>query len=165
MIIGIVCTHQNSYSIYKRNNYISDDGSSEEEINDNSEGDSDETGVSDDVSGATGSSDGVSGMIGDSDSGRNSDGDRMDATGGSVSSGTTSNLAGKEPVEVFEQIFTPDIVNTIHNETNRYGQQYIDSHQDHLQSHPRARAHDFIKCPFSLNEIYRYNDVCINVCT
>lgn len=60
-----------------------------------------------------------------------------------------------EPLEAFEQLFTPDIVNHIWSESNRYGEQYLQSHEEHLQTHPKARAHDFLRQSFTLNEIYR----------
>ena len=76
-----------------------------------------------------------------------------------VAPGPTSDLTGKEPVEVFQELLTPPMVQSILDQTNMYGQQYVASHREHLQNHPRARAHDFIRRPFSLNEIYRYTKV------
>ena len=73
--------------------------------------------------------------------------------------GPTSDLTGKEPVEVFQELLTPLMVQSILDQTNMYGQQYVASHREHLQNHPRARAHDFIRRPFSLNEIYRYTKI------
>ena len=42
------------------------------------------------------------------------------------------------------------------DETNRYGDQYVQSHQAHLSSHPRARAHDFVKRRFALYEMKNF---------
>ena len=41
-------------------------------------------------------------------------------------------------------------------ETNRYGDQYVESHQDHLANHLRARPHDFVKRHFSRSELLRF---------
>ena len=76
-----------------------------------------------------------------------------------VAPGPTSDLTGKEPVEVFQELLTSPMVQSILDQTNMYGQQYVASHREHLQNHPRARAHDFIRRPFSLNEIYRYTKI------
>ena len=57
---------------------------------------------------------------------------------------------GKQPVEVFEELFTPDIATNILAQTNQYAQQNVEGHRSHLDAHPRARAHDFLCRPFFL---------------
>ncbi len=64
-------------------------------------------------------------------------------------------MTGKEPVDY--QLFISDsILHNVLEESNRYGDQYVQSHQDHLQSHSRARAHDFVKRRFSMSELLRF---------
>ena len=92
-------------------------------------------------------------------------GDNGDVEGGESSAfgdssflantGPTTNLSSKEPIEVFDELFTHEITNKILVETNRYANQYIDSHEEYLELHPRARAHDFVRTPFSIVEIYK----------
>ena len=69
--------------------------------------------------------------------------------------GPTKDLSGKTPLDVFEELFTADIAENILEETNRYANQYIDSHSEYLELHPRARAHDFVRTPFSIVEIFK----------
>ena len=69
--------------------------------------------------------------------------------------GPTRDLHDKAPAEVFEELLTPAIVDSVLVESNRYADQYIDSHNDYLDVHPRACAHDFIHAPFSLVEVYK----------
>ena len=72
-----------------------------------------------------------------------------------ASSGPTRDLCDKAPAEVYEELLTPAIVDNILVESNRYANQYVDSHNDYLDIHPRARAHGFIRAPFSVVEIYK----------
>ena len=69
--------------------------------------------------------------------------------------GPTRDLGSKTPAEVYQELLTPEIADHILVETNRYADQYVDSHSNYLEVHPRARAHDFIRSPFSLVEIYK----------
>ena len=62
----------------------------------------------------------------------------------------TDNL---EPKDFFIQLLTDNLNEKILVETNKYGQQYVDEHQQHLSTHPRARAHDFVKCKFTIANI------------
>ena len=73
--------------------------------------------------------------------------------------GPTADLTGKQSVEVFEELFTPEIATNIVAQTNQYAQQYFEGHWLHLDAHPRARAHDFLRRPFVLDEIYRLLDL------
>ena len=62
-----------------------------------------------------------------------------DSTGTGVSrasSGPTRDLNDKAPAEVYEELLTPAIVDSILVESNRYANQYIDSHNDYLDIHP-----------------------------
>ena len=79
--------------------------------------------------------------------------DRLEGVAGAP--GPTANLTGKQPLEVFEELFTPEIATNILAQTNQYAQQYVEGHRSHLDAHPRARAHDFLCRPFVLDEIYR----------
>jgi len=64
-------------------------------------------------------------------------------------------MSEKEPVDYY-QLFISDSILDVLEETNRYGQQYVESHQDHLTNHPRARPHDFIKRCFDQSELLRF---------
>ena len=48
------------------------------------------------------------------------------------------------------------ILTNILEETNRYGEQYVQAHEDHLQNHPKARAHNFVKQRFGMEEVLRF---------
>ena len=50
----------------------------------------------------------------------------------------TTNLSEKEPVDIFDELLTPEIVKDIQNETNTYANQYVNSHCEYLDLHPRA---------------------------
>ena len=49
--------------------------------------------------------------------------------------GPTADLTGK-PLEVFEELFTPEIANNILAQTNRYAQQYVEGHRCTLMPTP-----------------------------
>ena len=53
-----------------------------------------------------------------------------------ASSGPTKDLHDKAPAEVYEELLTPSIVDSILVESNRYADQYIDSHNNYLDVHP-----------------------------
>jgi len=57
--------------------------------------------------------------------------------------GGVPDMSEKEPVDYY-QLFISDSILDALEETSRYGQQYVELHQDHLTNHPRARPHDFI---------------------
>ena len=65
-------------------------------------------------------------------------------------------MVGKEPVDFFNLFFTNSTFDTILEETNRYGHQYVGSHQEYLAAHKRARAHNFIQKSFTLSELFRF---------
>ena len=65
-------------------------------------------------------------------------------------------MIGKEPIDFFKLFFTDVTFDEILVETNRYGDQYVDSHQEHLAAHKRARAHNFIQKCFSIGELYKF---------
>ena len=53
--------------------------------------------------------------------------------------------------------------NKILKQSNLYGQQYLQSHVDYLPEHPRAQAHDFSKCRFTLGELYNFLSLIITM--
>ena len=96
------------------------------------------------------------GPLDEGDVGRQLDvemGDGLEGVAGAP--GPTADLTGKQPVEVFEELFTPEIATNILAQTNQYTQQYVEGHRSHLDAHPRACARDFLRRPFVLDEIYR----------
>ena len=64
-------------------------------------------------------------------------------------------MTGKQPVDYYRLFVTDSLLQNVLEETNRYGDQYVESHQDHLKDHPQARAYDFIKQKFSMSELLR----------
>ena len=52
--------------------------------------------------------------------------------------GLTTQLSGAEPVIYFKHLWTDTLSNEILKQTNLYGQQYLQSHVDYLDEHPRA---------------------------
>ena len=58
--------------------------------------------------------------------------------------GVVPDMSGKEPVDYYRLFISDHIIDKVLEETNRYGDQYMESHQDHLTNHPRARPHDFV---------------------
>ena len=61
----------------------------------------------------------------------------------------------KEPVDYYRLFVTDGLLQNVLDETNSYGEQYVESHQDHLDAHPRARPHDFVKQRFTMSELLR----------
>ena len=45
------------------------------------------------------------------------------------------------------------MIDLIHTETIRYDNQYLESHREHLENHPYARAHKWPKTPLTRKEI------------
>ena len=71
--------------------------------------------------------------------------------------GAVPDMSGKEPVD-YSWLFTSDhITDRVLEETNRYGDQYVEPHQDHLANHPRARPHDLVKQYFSQSELLSFS--------
>ena len=69
--------------------------------------------------------------------------------------GVVPDMTGKEPVDYYRLFITDSLLQNVLDETNHYGEQYVDSHKDHLDTHPRARPHDFVKRKFTMSELLR----------
>ena len=69
--------------------------------------------------------------------------------------GVIPDMTGKEPVDYYRLFITDSLLQNVLDETNRYGEQYIQAHQDYLTTHPRARSHDFVKRRFTMSELLR----------
>ena len=69
--------------------------------------------------------------------------------------GVIPDMTGKEPVDYYRLFITDSLLQNVLDETNRYGEQYVQSHQDYVTSHPRARSHDFVKRRFTMSELLR----------
>ena len=67
--------------------------------------------------------------------------------------GVVPDMTDKEPVDYYRLFVTDGLLQNVLDETNRYGEQYVESHQDHLDAHPRARPHDFVKRRFTMSEL------------
>ena len=119
----------------------------------------------DDGEGSSGSA--GSGVSSDDDGGGDSSNDNGDGDsssddgGGSIPTfaekvGVVPDMSGKEPVDYYQLFISDSILGKVLQETNRYGDQYVESHQDHLANHPRARPHHFIKRCFDKSELLRF---------
>ena len=83
--------------------------------------------------------------INDDDIGSNDDGDDSDDDVNNRSSsmiptfsenvGVVLDMSGKEPVHYYRLFISGHIIDML-EETNWYGDQYVESHQDHLPNHP-----------------------------
>ena len=62
-------------------------------------------------------------------------------------------MEGKAPVDFFRLMFDDRVMNLILMETNRYASQYLEREKEHLQSHPKARAHEWCKNVLTQNEV------------
>ena len=59
------------------------------------------------------------------------------------------------PTEAFEKLLMPENVSDILEETNEYGEQYVEANTNCMADIPRALAHGFLYAKFRLAEIYR----------
>ncbi len=62
-----------------------------------------------------------------------SDGDDIPTFAENV--GVVPDMTGKEPVDYCQLFVSDSILHNVLEESNRYGDQYVESHQDHLQSY------------------------------
>ena len=69
--------------------------------------------------------------------------------------GVVPDMTDKEPVDYYRLFVTDSLLQNVLDETNHYGEQYVESHQDYLEAHPRARPHDFVKRRFTMSELLR----------
>jgi hypothetical protein len=59
----------------------------------------------------------------------------------------------KSPIDFFRLFFSAQVLHLIHSETQRYTEQYLEREREHLQQHPRARAHEWRRAPLLLKDI------------
>ena len=64
----------------------------------------------------------------------------------------SSDMMGKSPVDFFNLLFSKEIKENIWTETTRFADQYIQKH-DFIDSHPKARVHDWIRQSITLKEV------------
>ena len=69
--------------------------------------------------------------------------------------GVTRNMNG-QPVDFFFELFPQDLLTYIAQESNKYRQQYLDEHADHLKKHPRAKANQLKLKPIDKDEIKKF---------
>ena len=53
-------------------------------------------------------------------------------------SGVVPDMSNKQPSDFFDLLFSADIIENIHHQTNLYAQQYLESKSEHLQQHPQS---------------------------
>ena len=70
--------------------------------------------------------------------------------------GVTKDMSSYEPVDFFLELFPKELIAYIVKETNRYGQQYMDSHAAYLAQHPKARANQFKGKPIVVQDIKKF---------
>ena len=73
----------------------------------------------------------------------------------------TKDMRSFEPVDFFIELFPKELLAYIVKETNRYGQQYMDSHAAYLATHPKARANQFKGKPIVQENINKFLAVVI----
>ena len=67
--------------------------------------------------------------------------------------GVVPDMEDKEPIDFFHLFFDQRVLDLIHRETTRYTNQYLEREKEHLDTHPRARAHEWYKAPLTLKEV------------
>ena len=97
--------------------------------------------------------DGSEVQINDGDVQMNDSDNGSDGSSGGADFNSGADMSGKEPVDVFEKYFDDVIVDHILQETNRYGDQYVQNQQHHLDTHPHSRVHDFVRHKFDKGKI------------
>ena len=65
------------------------------------------------------------------------------------------------PVDFFRLMFDDRVFNIILTETERYASQYLEREREYLESHPKARAHDWRKTDLTLKEVEAFVAVLI----
>ena len=70
--------------------------------------------------------------------------------------GVTKDMSSYEPVDFFLELFPKELIAYIVKETNRYGQQYMDSHAAYLAQHPKARANQFKGKPIVVQDVKKF---------
>ena len=71
----------------------------------------------------------------------------------SESSGVVPDMSNKQPSDFFDLLFSADIIDNIHHQTNLYAQQYLESKSEHLQQHPQSRIAAYQGKPIKVSEI------------
>ena len=67
--------------------------------------------------------------------------------------GVVSGMEEKSPIDFFRLFFDGRVLGLIHSESVRYAEQYMERESEHLQQHPKARAHEWRRAPLLLKEI------------
>ena len=67
--------------------------------------------------------------------------------------GVVSGMEDKAPIDFFRMFFDGEVLDLIHSETSRYVDQYLEREREHLQQHPKARAHEWRRAPLLLKEV------------
>ena len=62
-------------------------------------------------------------------------------------------MEDKSPVDFFRLFFDGRVLGHIYNESVCYTEQYMERESQHLQQHPKARAHEWRRAPLLLKEI------------
>ena len=67
--------------------------------------------------------------------------------------GVVLGMEDKEQIDFFHLFFDGQILDLIHRETIRYTDQYLEREKEHLQAHPKARAHEWYRAPLTPKEV------------
>ena len=67
--------------------------------------------------------------------------------------GVQPGMEQKSPIDFFRLFFSGQVLQLIHTETKRYTEQYLEREREHLEQHPKARAHEWRRAPLLLKEL------------
>ena len=131
-------------------------GSGSDDGSDSGAGDGNLDGGDDSGGGSGDNGEGSDGSLDDGEGRASGDGSSSVIPTFSEKVGVVPDMSEKEPVDYCQLFISDSILDNILEETNRYEQQYVESHQDHLTNNPRARPHDFIRRCFYQSELLRF---------
>ena len=70
--------------------------------------------------------------------------------------GVTEKMDHLQPVDIFCKLFNDQMMVSVVEETNRYGDQYLQSHSDYLKKHCKARANQLKGKPITMEEMKKF---------
>ena len=77
--------------------------------------------------------------------------------------GVTEKMDHLQPVDIFCKLFNDQTMVTVVEETNRYGNQYLQSHSDYLKKHCKARANQLKGKPITMEEMKKFMGLIITM--
>ncbi|KAL5467115.1 hypothetical protein EMCRGX_G031300 [Ephydatia muelleri] len=77
--------------------------------------------------------------------------------------GVTEKMDHLQPVDIFCKLFNDQTMVSVVEETNRYGNQYLQSHSDYLKKHCKARANQLKGKPITMEEMKKFMGLIITM--